>query len=148
MHQVWCLSLVGVSMARRWKKSRAVLLQQPAPTYSDVDMIEKSIKKHEEKAYYNNSYNAANNGKNFWPKVKYDSHITEKQKLGFVLGAEVVTKYGIVGTIVSYKECPDEGVTFYGGNGPCCVYIKRSDGFNANNDMIYGFYELTLKDKA
>ena len=136
-------------MARRWKKSKAALLQQPAPTHLDVDMIEKSIKKHEEKAYYNNnSYNTTNNGKNFWPKVKYDSHITEKQKLGFVLGAEVVTKYGIVGTIVSYKECPDEGFTFYGDNEPCCVYIRRSDGFNANNGMVYGFYELTLKEQS
>ena len=133
-------------MARKWKRHRAALLQQPPQQQSDVTMIEKSIKKHEEKPAYT-TYANQGNGRQFWPKVKYDKHITDHQKMGFVIGANVVTKYGILGTIAEYKECPDEGITFYGGDAPCCVLIKR-DGPYAANNMTYGFNELTLKEQS
>lgn len=134
------------NMARKWKRHKAVLFQQP-PQQSDVNMIEKSIKKHEEKPAFV-TYAYQDSGRQSWPKVKYDKHITDHQKMGFVIGASVVTKYGIPGTIVSYLECRGDAIEFYGGNEPCCVYIKRNDGYNANNNMIYGFYELTLKEQS
>ena len=134
------------NMARKWKRHKAALFQQPPQQQSDVTMIEKSIKKHEEKPTYT-TYTNQGSGRQFWPKVKYDMHITDHQKMGFVIGASVVTKYGILGTIAEYKECPDEGFTFYGGDAPCCVLIKR-DGPYAANNMTYGFNELTLKEQS
>ena len=128
-------------MARKWKRHKAVLFQQP-PQQSDVNMIEKSIKKHEEVKTYT-TYPNANNGRQHWTKIKYDSYISEQQKLGFVLGTSVITKYGIMGKIIGYKECPDEGISFYGGDAPCCVNIDRDDGYGYG--MIYGFNELTIR---
>jgi len=126
-------------MGRKWRQQPAVLITATITPEKRPDVIEHSITKYKQPAV---TTVTRQHGANTWSKERYKAHLNEIQKRGYVKGAEVVTKYGIHGTIEEFLPCPDDGIIFYGGNEPCCIRILRTD--NTRYTVVYGAHELTL----
>lgn len=80
-----------------------------------------------------------------WPKQKCLQYIKEKQKQGFVIGANVITSYGNEGTISSIRDVPEEGLSFFGIQFPNIFTIYRP--LMGDNRIYYNESELKLTNK-
>lgn len=126
-------------MGRKWKRWQAL------NTVEESKMIEHTIQKYTIPTYYpvqTQQYQPATNTTHVWTKEKFDAYLEELKTKGFVVGAKVITKYKMEGTILRYRECPPEGVTFYYEEKPSVFVLSREDGLMSS--LLYVADELTL----
>ncbi len=62
--------------------------------------------------------------KTHWTKEQVEKHIQDLRELGIVEGATVITKYGGIATVDSFKHIDEEGLTFFHAKYPCIVALK------------------------
>lgn len=62
--------------------------------------------------------------KTHWTKEQVEKHIQDLKDSGIVEGATVITKYGGLATVDSFKHIDEEGLTFFHANYPCVISLK------------------------
>ncbi len=62
--------------------------------------------------------------KTHWTKEQAEKHIQDLKDSGIVEGATVITKYGGLATVDSFKHIDEEGLTFFHAKYPCIVALK------------------------
>lgn len=118
-------------------------------------MIEHSITKYKEPAYIAPANNiipytrmpaqsvAANNQPNIthrWDVKQCNDYIEDLKKRGYVVGAQVTTKYGIEGDICGYRNIPPGGLSFFSQRVPDMIQVSRP---NFQTMLTYSEFELT-----
>lgn len=156
------LALIGlflldrVVMGRRWRqKGVTPITPQPKP---DLIMIEHTISKHKTAVVVVPTYNTppqdrrplgqacyVTASKYLWTKERCLAYVEEVAKKGYVVGAQVVTKYGNAGVIASIREIPEEGMSFFGDNYPNLFSVHRP--MLGNNGIWYNELEVTIQPK-
>ena len=81
-------------------------------------------------------------GHNVWVKLRCENYINLLRSRGFKEGEKIKTNWDIEGTIEGFKEVPEDGWAFSGGDLPNCITIRRNHGVQAN--IFYNEDELTL----
>jgi len=77
-----------------------------------------------------------------WTKKRCKEYLKEAQEKGYVIGAEICTKYGIFGVIAEYREIPAHGIEFAGYAVPNMFMIKRN-GIDMSH-LLYNEDELRV----
>ena len=85
-------------------------------------------------------------GTKYWNKTECETYIEQLAKKGYVVGAQIKTKYGFLGTIESIREIPYQGLNFTEEKPNIFTIRKQHNGQSINN-LLYGEHELTLLEE-